>query len=362
MTTADELALLAAVCADPDDDVVRLAYADYLEENAGVVPCPACLHTGSLATPSAHVKYGTRVAERAFELAKCGQCNGSGTAPDGRADRAELIRVQCEIAAISDPPPEPSVGMRSASREQRLAALREWKQQWQATYYALRQREGGLVKVLWPDSKMFVGGVQIYLPGFKPNESIGAGATTGTVRRGFIDSLTLSWEAFAGGECENCGGFGEFRRRHDNGDGPEGPCPDCGGKWNSGPHDSIDDYWDKGSGRTPGIHSSLIWWPGTVDVCPGCEGRGEVRFCDAAGDMDDTPCLDCGGSLAGGYKRGTGTAPRPVPPTAQPVTSVTITGEFPVDQGFVLATTLADAGRQTWFNPRWPTVTFTLPA
>src|SRR5262245_23642963 len=41
-------------------------------------------------------------------------------------------------------------------------------------------------------------------------------------------------------------------------------------------------------------------------VCPNCDGRGETRYCDAAGDMDDEPCGQCGGSLAGGYKRGTG--------------------------------------------------------
>lgn len=42
------------------------------------------------------------------------------------------------------------------------------------------------------------------------------------------------------------------------------------------------------------------------DPCPGCDGRGEVRYCDAAGDMDDEPCRECGGGLAGGYRRGSG--------------------------------------------------------
>lgn len=41
-------------------------------------------------------------------------------------------------------------------------------------------------------------------------------------------------------------------------------------------------------------------------LCKACGGRGEIRFCDAAGDMDDEPCKACGGSLAGGYRRGTG--------------------------------------------------------
>lgn len=42
------------------------------------------------------------------------------------------------------------------------------------------------------------------------------------------------------------------------------------------------------------------------ETCANCNGRGEERFCDAAGDMDDTPCTACGGSLDGGYKRGSG--------------------------------------------------------
>lgn len=40
--------------------------------------------------------------------------------------------------------------------------------------------------------------------------------------------------------------------------------------------------------------------------CPSCGGRGEERFCDAAGDIDDRPCTTCGGSWRGGYVRGTG--------------------------------------------------------
>ena len=71
----------------------------------------------------------------------------------------------------------------------------------------------------------------------------GDGRIPGACYRAWKPSWTM--------ECENCGGFGEFRRRHDNGDGPEGPCPDCGGKWNSGPHIDPEDYWDKGTGRIP---------------------------------------------------------------------------------------------------------------
>lgn len=70
---------------------------------------------------------------------------------------------------------------------------------------------------------------------------------------------------------------------------------------------------------------ALHWHPNQREKCPNCDGRGEARFCDAAGDMDDEPCRDCGGNLRGGYNRGSGTRPRPFPVTAQPITTVTLT-------------------------------------
>lgn len=56
--TDEELGFVAAICAEPGDDTARLAYADWLDDHAGEVPSA------------------------------------------GRAERAELIRVQCRLAAL----------------------------------------------------------------------------------------------------------------------------------------------------------------------------------------------------------------------------------------------------------------------
>lgn len=121
---------------------------------------------------------------------------------------------------------------------------------------------------------------------------------------------------------------------------------------------------------------SLHWHPEQRDKCPNCEGRGETRFCDTAGDMDDEPCPDCGGKLDGGYKRGSGTRPRPFPVTAQPITAVTLTTrpevEFRDYQRGARRDVCRLAGR-TWrptptgdveaglLAAEWPRITFTIP-
>ncbi len=73
------------------------------------------------------------------------------------------------------------------------------------------------------------------------------------------------------------------------------------------------------------VCDKLIWHPSRVDECPECDGKGETRFCDAAGDMDDEPCRMCGGNLRGGYNKGTGKVVRPCPLTAHPVREIDIT-------------------------------------
>lgn len=100
MTTTDETALLAAIRDNPEDDTPRLVYADWLQENNEAVECPTCLGTGSHAINPYELaaRYGAGTATRILDHAWCGKCDGSGRIPGGRADRAELIRVQCELA------------------------------------------------------------------------------------------------------------------------------------------------------------------------------------------------------------------------------------------------------------------------
>lgn len=98
MTTLEELALTAAILADPDDDTARLVYADWLQEQEpGMdVECPRCHGDGAVAVPPPASAY--------MLSAMCGTCSGTGTLPDtGRRDRAEFIRVQCKLARTTGP-------------------------------------------------------------------------------------------------------------------------------------------------------------------------------------------------------------------------------------------------------------------
>lgn len=107
MTTTDptERALLKAILLNPDDDTPRLVYADWLEERDTVsVPCPQCIGTGSHALNPYELaqRYGTHRAGVILAAARCGICHGTGNVPDtANADRAEFIRVQCELAQVS---------------------------------------------------------------------------------------------------------------------------------------------------------------------------------------------------------------------------------------------------------------------
>ena len=88
--TTDEAALLAAIRLHPAEDTPRLMYADWLDENAAQVPCPKCAGRGD--DDGRNDAYGM--------VGECVGCRGAGRVPDGRRERAEFIRVQCEIARI----------------------------------------------------------------------------------------------------------------------------------------------------------------------------------------------------------------------------------------------------------------------
>lgn len=93
MTTTDQAALLAAIRANPDDDTLRLAYADWLDEQPVVrVKCARCDGDGTLVCfrgPGATNPYHTN----------CPACDDGTILDTSNADRAELIRGQCEAAA-----------------------------------------------------------------------------------------------------------------------------------------------------------------------------------------------------------------------------------------------------------------------
>lgn len=110
----DRDALLKAILATPDNDLPRLVYADWLEERAGTVTCGRCSGTGNTHNSD------TISDPAAFP---CPACSGSGRVPDGNAERAEFIRVQCEITAtIAGKPYTPAYNC-SVAREQELWPL-----------------------------------------------------------------------------------------------------------------------------------------------------------------------------------------------------------------------------------------------
>lgn len=160
--TSDALALLSAIRLDQNDDLVRLAYADYLDGLDTVhFPCPTCSPYAADPCPRCNGKKTVRVPNVSEEreqkivgydatggmppiaIAECPECCGAGTFPPGHhpqrdpasgrdeggwtncqtcngagpstpgyvldtsnRDRAELIRVQIELAKISPKPRE----------------------------------------------------------------------------------------------------------------------------------------------------------------------------------------------------------------------------------------------------------------
>lgn len=93
MTEQD--AFLHAICTNPDDDTTRLVYADCLDEY-------------------------------------------------GEHDRAEFIRVGCEIAGVPLPP-ELDI-LRDGNKEESLREMTVWRKQWGKRYYSLRTRSAELLR------------------------------------------------------------------------------------------------------------------------------------------------------------------------------------------------------------------------
>jgi uncharacterized protein (TIGR02996 family) len=178
-------AFLRAILEEPDEDVHRLAYADWLEEHAGAVPCGQCV---------GHGWYWSSALHNADERTSCGSCRGTGRAPDGNATRAEFIRVQCELEPLrthGHGANNPHGGdcetcllaARLERRERKLlntVGRREMK--------ALGDACGGFIWTLDPNDNDYPD-----LPKVR-------------FRRGFIEEVTLPCATFLGGPCPLCHG------------------------------------------------------------------------------------------------------------------------------------------------------------
>jgi uncharacterized protein (TIGR02996 family) len=77
----EESAFIRSICGNPKDNVVRLAYADWLDETNPGPRCRWCAGTG---------------ASNSYHIDTCPECKGNRYHPN---PRAEFIRIQCEIDA-----------------------------------------------------------------------------------------------------------------------------------------------------------------------------------------------------------------------------------------------------------------------
>lgn len=94
-------ALLWGILADPANDAPRLVYADWLDEHAGPAICGGCLGAGVRSFDYAMTGLQRRPDLRPATTVQCPRCSGRGIASDGRRERAEFIRIQCELAVAT---------------------------------------------------------------------------------------------------------------------------------------------------------------------------------------------------------------------------------------------------------------------
>lgn len=355
---------LADILANPDDDTPRLILADFLEETAVVSLCQACCDLpdwadlelksrvdelmsggplGDGVGPGNAAKrinaewgrsytgegiHGVWQRGKPWFVEKCLTCKGQGTVPDGRAARADLIRIQIEIARMeeSGEPCEidPHEGHTCCDDPCMVCQSVE-------RYDTLRRRERELFDRHWPQ---WSGEPE---RGYPVSGKVAVRVRTDEqydndieyeFRRGFVESIKLPWLRFAGGPCERC--------------------PDC-----------------RGEGHAPGIEKALVWWPGAVDVCPGCKGEKRRYVHDAEAtrynkQIGRHPMIPRQKTIACPECSGKGTIPRPMPATAQPIREVVLT-DYPI------APAVAEIGWQGpdtvlgWLASKWPTVKFALP-
>jgi uncharacterized protein (TIGR02996 family) len=215
--------LMAAVLASPGDDAPRLAYADWLEEHAG--PCSSCekglpgwrrytrpdYPTGK---PPGYKRPRIRVT--------CEACGGTGQ--NLFAERAELIRVQCELYRY-ERTKSCQAFMYSCYEHGEVCGCADDKTE------TLRARERTLLET---HGEGWLG-TQSYRPGFRVDGSfevrLPRGSSWFIFHRGFVAEVQLSTEALMGGGSCGC----------NLPDDPEEPCPDC-----------------KGTGLNPGLAATLF--------------------------------------------------------------------------------------------------------
>jgi hypothetical protein len=213
-TTRDETEFLAAIARDPDSDMPRLAYADFLQETAGTVPCPRCSEhrddpaSPPRAEPGYHPERDPASGRHEGGWTNCKTCNGGGprcispgTVPDDRADRAEFIRVQCELARVSgtqDP------DCRRAKKNNPRGDAH--------SYVDVQSNKPAPCCDCWASLRVRERALRAANPRWSRCECPACGGK-GRVRP---NEFRDGWRWNAGDICPTCGGSGDlFQRRHD---------------------------------------------------------------------------------------------------------------------------------------------------
>lgn len=175
--TPEHDAFLRAIIANPGDDLPRLVYADWLDENARVVEV-VCKECGGVGWEAGHEG-----------IERCNECLGEvRSVSDGRAERAEFIRVQIRIAEI--------VRQRNGSKQRGLIPALKNLEEGIRDVEPLQQRERSLFDAGWFPQFRAV------LPGTLP---VNTSVVHVVVTRGFASKLRGPLSAFWGErECNGC--------------------------------------------------------------------------------------------------------------------------------------------------------------
>lgn len=285
-TTDPTLAgLVTAIREHPDDDTLRLVYADRLDEIAGTVPCSQC-------DSGWRPKSGTPDPGM---TSRCPHCNGSGTVSDADAARAEFVRVQVEAAILGAKADHGECDCYECQRYTMLSGLSDallaaHAAEWFAVPgWAGPWVEGGELR--WSLLTMSRG---------TPDRP--AGIVRCTVSRGFLDAVTAPLDVLLPPcpvlESERAIAAGRSFTHFAN-------CPAC-----------------RGTGFCPGVL--------TGGPCRRCKGEGKYEF-HLAGALCRDTCPDCcGEGRTGGVDRLPGPLCRVRVSDREPVSVSGGLWEFPV--------------------------------
>lgn len=179
---AQREAALLAIRAAPDEDGPRLDYAALLESWEASEECASCVgkHGHIVPRNATHRTAANAMSRQEFDSErrefsahweKCKTCSGTGRVSNGMAARAEFVRVQCELAALTGG----WTPSQLASIDMYLDPQDADEQAWKHEFQSLQARS----QDLW---------TRIELPGWVVQYSIAA-----DWQRGFLWSVRCSW-------------------------------------------------------------------------------------------------------------------------------------------------------------------------